>query len=69
MIETLIIKVNICKYIEFGKYLGCRFEKDNFNDYMKCIKYRSWDSAEYSNFALSFFSGKWYEKYHDIPHD
>lgn len=53
---------------EFGKYLGCRFEKDIFSDYMKCIGYSSWDSEEYSNYVLSLISGKWYEKFHDLHH-
>ena len=54
--------------LEFGKYLGCRFEKDNFDDYMKCIGYWSWDSADFSNYLLPILSGSWYEKFHDVDH-
>ena len=29
---------------------------------------QSEDSEEYSNYVLSLISGKWYEKFHDLPH-
>jgi len=51
---------------KFGKYLGCRFEKDVFDDYFKCIGYRSWDPTELTNYFLEMLSGSWYKKFHDL---
>ena len=55
-------------FLEFGKYLGCRFSMDVFDKYMKCISYWSWDSSEMTNFLLEHLSGNWYEKFHDVDH-
>ncbi len=49
--------------------MGCRFEKDSFDDYMKCIGYFSWDTTEYFNYFMKMISGSWYVKTHDYTHN
>jgi len=54
------------KQSNIGYYMGCRFDKFNYKDYMNCVRYFSWDwENELLNFFLDLVSGSWYNKFHD----
>lgn len=42
-------------------YLSCRFSLDVFDDYWKCIGYKTWDAEEYAYKLLNVVGGSWFK--------
>jgi hypothetical protein len=47
---------------KMARYLSCRFTKDIFDDYYKCIGYITWDPEEYAYKLINVIEGSWFKK-------
>ncbi len=45
-------------------YLQCRFDCSTFFEYLKCTKYKTFETSDYGMFFINFLGGKWFEINH-----